>query len=145
MARQTRPAPPPALIDRPEWHYEALTCAIGGMTRRQIADRFGVALSTTQEAIEGLLLAGHAAPAVQRELWNQRIEMSVRALMPKVVKGDLAAVSKLVELIRVSSEINGLKVAVAQAHLYGGEVVIRFENQLGEAMEAPFVLDNPAP
>ncbi len=126
---------------KPDWYYQAVSLAIAGATRRQIADHFDVAVSSVQQAIEETIGLGQETEFVQRAIWNERIEAATRALWPKVIKGDGPAIRSLIELGRWAAEINGLKRGVTQAHIHAGQITIRYEDMLGNQLDMPYVID----
>lgn len=98
------------------------TLRIEGMFIRDIAKKLGVSISTAhgdiQEALERTIDRTDKAIAIERQISLERIELATRAIMPRLKKGDDAAILSFTRLDQRRAKLLGLEAPV-RAELTG--------------------------
>jgi len=102
----------PDLFER---EYEVLRYRKGGMTFDQIAQKLGYAQESGaraafKRAIERTRDEGLAAE--DRTLHRARLETALNAIWPKVLKGDLRAIDRMLKILERDAKLHGLDAPV---------------------------------
>jgi len=102
---------------------EALTLRIKGLSFEDIGAKLGIARSTAHgyviEALEQRAAENAEKAAELRELESERMDAAIKSIYPKVEKGDLAAIDRLVRLADRRARFYGLD-APKRHHVTGG-------------------------
>lgn len=90
-------------------NVEIMTLRLAGMSNDKIGERFGLSAQRVAALISTMLAKAHHANADQmRELENARLDRVQAAIWPRVLQGDLKAITTYLRLSQQRAALNGL-------------------------------------